>query len=198
MKKFLSEFKTFITRGNIVDMAVGVLVGSAFTAIVNALTQQIFQPLINWALAGTGNGLEAAVTMLKAVYNDEGVLDMAKSIYINWGAFITAIINFVFIAFSLFCVVKFINNMRGEVRLKFFNYTKAEYFEMRKSGLKRKDIEQKAKERDEAAARAAEEEANKPKPETQEDILRDIRELLKKTALDEASKAAIEQLAKEK
>ena len=52
MKKFFREFKAFITRGNVIDMAVGVIVGGAFTAIVTALTNQIFKPLVNWALSG--------------------------------------------------------------------------------------------------------------------------------------------------
>ncbi len=107
MKKFFKEFKDFITRGNVLDMAVGVIVGGAFTAIITALTSQILQPLINWLLAGTGSGLEDAVTMLKPVYDEAtNALDMAKSIYINWGAFITAVINFILVAFILFCVVK--------------------------------------------------------------------------------------------
>lgn len=67
MKKFFKEFKAFITRGNVIDMAVGVIVGGAFTAIVTALTSSVFQPLVNWALAGAGGGLESAVTMLKPV-----------------------------------------------------------------------------------------------------------------------------------
>ena len=61
MKKFFGEFKTFITRGNVLDMAVGVIVGSAFTAIVTALTKNILQPLINWIIyliSGSENSLE--------------------------------------------------------------------------------------------------------------------------------------------
>ena len=68
MKKFLKEFKTFISRGNIVDMAVGVIIGSAFSAIVTALTNKIIMPFINWILsagAGGGKGLEKAYTFLK-------------------------------------------------------------------------------------------------------------------------------------
>ena len=51
MKKFLGEFKTFITRGNVLDMAVGVIVGGAFTAIVNAVCNNVLRPVINWLLA---------------------------------------------------------------------------------------------------------------------------------------------------
>ena len=71
MKKFFKEFKDFISRGNVLDMAVGVIVGGAFTAIITALTNQILQPLINWLIAlisgGSDTGLEAAVTVLKQI-----------------------------------------------------------------------------------------------------------------------------------
>mgnify|MGYP002706723268 FL=1 len=107
MKKFFSEFKAFISRGNIVDMAVGVIIGSAFSAIVTALTNKIIMPFINLLLSiGGENGLEKAYTFLKKVYDANGQLDLTKSIYIDWGAFITAIINFFIIAFVLFLVLK--------------------------------------------------------------------------------------------
>lgn len=70
MKKFFGEFKAFITRGNVLDMAVGVIVGSAFTAIVTALSNNILKPIINWILAlclGTGS-LEGVYTFLKKAY----------------------------------------------------------------------------------------------------------------------------------
>ena len=64
MKKIIGEFKTFITRGNIVDMAVGVIVGGAFTGVVNGLSNYILKPIINWILSLMlpGEGLEAAIT----------------------------------------------------------------------------------------------------------------------------------------
>ena len=98
MKKFFQEFKKFISRGNIIDMAIGVIIGSAFSAIVTALTNKILMPLINAMLAMGGNGLESAYTFLVKGYTD-GVLDLEKSIYIDWGAFINAIINFFIIIF---------------------------------------------------------------------------------------------------
>lgn len=107
MKKFFADFKAFISRGNIVDMAVGVIIGSAFSAIVTALTNKIIMPLINLLLSiGGENGLEKAYTFLKKVYDVNGDLDLTKSIYIDWGAFITAIINFFIIAFVLFLILK--------------------------------------------------------------------------------------------
>ena len=135
MKKFFEEFKTFITRGNVLDMAVGVIVGGAFTAIVNGLSNFILKPLINWLLAaiiGT-DGLEGTITMLSPVYAlaedgtillDEAgkkVLDLTNSIYIDWGSFVNAIINFLLIAFTLFIIVRTMNNVakaREQARLE--------------------------------------------------------------------------------
>ena len=117
LKKFLAEFKTFITRGNVLDMAVGVIVGGAFTAIVNGLSNFILKPLINWLLAvlTNGKGLEGAVTFLdKVTMLDETgkeVVDLTNSIYIDWGSFISAIINFLLIAFTLFVIVRTMNNI---------------------------------------------------------------------------------------
>ena len=109
MKKFFEEFKKFITRGNVLDMSVGVVVGGAFTAIVNGLTNNILKPVINWLISMIlqGDGLASAITMLSPSYVD-GVLDLGSSIYIDWGAFISSIINFLLIAIVLFIVVKVI------------------------------------------------------------------------------------------
>ena len=111
MKKFFGEFKTFITRGNVLDMAVGVIVGGAFTAIVNALSDHVLRPLINWVLALIlgKDALSDIYTFLVRGYDENGVLSLENSIYIDWGAFINAIINFLLIAFVLFCIVKAIN-----------------------------------------------------------------------------------------
>ena len=70
MKKFFQEFKTFIARGNVLDMSVGVIVGGAFTAIVNGLTNFILKPLVNWIIAHIlgDTGLESAVTILSPAY----------------------------------------------------------------------------------------------------------------------------------
>ncbi len=123
IKQFFEEFKKFITRGNVLDMAVGVIVGGAFTGIVNGLSNYILKPIINWLLALIlgKEGLSGAITMLSPAYkdvlNDGGEvigteLDLATSIYIDWGAFISAIINFLLIAFVLFSIVKIINGIR--------------------------------------------------------------------------------------
>jgi len=111
---FFAEFKKFITRGNVLDMAVGVIVGGAFTGIVNGLSNFILKPLINWVLALVlgKDGLSGIITPLSRVYLEDGVtLDLANSIYIDWGAFISAVINFFLIAFVLFLIVRTMNNI---------------------------------------------------------------------------------------
>ena len=117
IKKFFAEFKKFITRGNVLDMSVGVIVGGAFTGIVNGLSNYILKPLINWLLAELlgEQGLSGAITMLSPGYITDATtgvktLDLASSIYIDWGSFISAIINFLLIAFVLFTIVKMINS----------------------------------------------------------------------------------------
>ena len=79
MKKFFDEFKKFITRGNVLDMAVGVIVGGAFTGIVNGLSNFVLKPIINWLLALIlgSEGLSGAITMLSAGYTADGALDLA-------------------------------------------------------------------------------------------------------------------------
>lgn len=137
-KGFFAEFKKFITRGNVLDMAVGVIVGGAFTAIVNALSNSILKPIINWvlALAFGKKGLTELLTFLpkgkiyKDVVNDAGAvigkeIDLAASFYIDWGAVITAIINFLLIAFVLFCIVRLMNKL-AEAKTEAMNSAQSE------------------------------------------------------------------------
>ena len=205
MKKFFGEFKKFITRGNIVDMAVGVIVGGAFTGIVNGLSNYILKPIINWliALIVGENGLENAVTFLsKATTTDANgltVVDLANSIFIDWGAFISAIINFLIIAFTLFTIVKVINKVRESnekmaERIAKGKLTKAQKKELKANGVNRKDKEAvkayfdakeaEAKAKAEQEAKEAEEKAKADRlaNPTTEDLLKDIKELLAKQA----------------
>lgn len=177
MKKFFKEFKDFITRGNVLDMAVGVIVGGAFTAIITALTGQILQPLINWLIAlivgGDGTGLEAAVTVLKPAYVEgTNVIDLTNSIYIDWGAFITAIINFLLVAIILFCIVKAINTVRAGGKKLADKQKKAIEKKLKKGEISEEEAA-KAKEEMEAPA-----EPQPAKPTTDE-LLAEIRDLLK-------------------
>ena len=128
-KGFVKEFKEFIFRGNIVDMAVGVIVGGAFTAVVNGLSNFVLKPIINWILALiTGSSsLDGIFTYLRKVEVEQAVvdaatglptgetemvIDLAQSIYIDWGSFINAIINFLLVALTLFVIIKVINSLR--------------------------------------------------------------------------------------
>ncbi|MBQ7761655.1 MAG: large conductance mechanosensitive channel protein MscL [Clostridia bacterium] len=208
MKKFFEEFKKFITRGNVVDMAVGVIVGGAFTGIVNGLSNYVLKPIINWILALIigKDGLSGAITMLhpawttQDVVNSEGVVtgtekvwDLANSIYIDWGSFISAIINFFIIAFVLFAIVKVINGLRegGEEAKKAKEAKRALKAELKENGINPKDKEaveaylakkeEEAQAQAEAEAKEAEEKARQERLEnpTTEDLLKDIRDLLK-------------------
>ncbi len=112
-----AEFKKFITRGNIIDLAVGVIIGGAFSAIVTALTGKIIMPVVNLIinLATGGQGINL-ITILNGEPQlvDDGAGNMianAKCIYIDWGAFIEAIINFLLIAMVLFAIVKIFNTL---------------------------------------------------------------------------------------
>lgn len=98
MKKFMDEFKKFISRGNVMDMAVGVIIGGAFTAIVNSLVNDVMMPVLS-ILTG---GLD--FSKLCIVLGDgEGAATL------NYGSFIAAVINFLLIAIVIFVMVKTIN-----------------------------------------------------------------------------------------
>ena len=98
MKKFFDEFKTFAMKGNFIDLAVGVVVGSAFTGIVNSLVNDVFMPIVA-LITGDVNFAD-----LKCVLKGE--------ITLNYGAFIQALVNFIIIAICMFLVVKFINKLK--------------------------------------------------------------------------------------
>lgn len=98
MKKFMKEFKEFVMRGNVMDMAVGIIIGAAFTAIVTSLVDDILSPII---------GLLVKVDFSNLVANAMGV-------EIKYGAFIMAVINFLIVAFVVFLMVKGINKAKGE------------------------------------------------------------------------------------
>lgn len=206
MKKFFSDFKAFISRGNVLDMAVGVIVGGAFNAIVTAFTNKIIMPLINMLLSiGGENGLEKAYTFLKVVRDSEGQIDLTKSIYIDWGAFITAIINFFIIAFTLFVILKVAMKSSEMFKktvkdIEKASPTKEEKKELKLRGYDKKDrIAYKAgllalrKEKEEAKkAEEARLEAEKAKVETDADVLRDIRDLLKAQTTEKVQEAKVE------
>lgn len=153
---FMTEFKTFIARGNVMDMAVGVVVGSAFTAIVNQLVQGIINPCIG-KLFGNVNLADYKVVLTEAT-------EETAEVAIMYGSFIQAIINFLLVAFSVFCVVRVINKLKDQLNKK-------EIEEQKAAEEAKKAAEAKAAE--EAAAKAAE-------PTEEILLLREIRDSLKK------------------
>ena len=190
----IKEFKDFITRGNVVDLAVGMIIGAAFTAIVTALVTNIFQPLIN--SIPIGDGVSGLITMLVGknadgviVYNYGWVavaadvdttIDLTQSIYINWGAFIMAIVNFILVALVLFAIIKAINTFKktseGAKNLgKYKALTKEEAKALKKEGKSKAEI----KAIDEAKAAEAANAPAEPAPPTTEDLLKEIIALLK-------------------
>ncbi len=118
-KGFFKEFKEFISRGNVLDMAIGIIIGGAFTAIVNALSNNILKPIINWILAsilGKDSLSEVYTFLVKRYAEDSVTIDLTQSIYIDWGAFINAIINFLLIALVLFLIIKTINSVHNAAK----------------------------------------------------------------------------------
>lgn len=208
MNNYVGEFKKFINRGNVVDMSVGVIVGSAFTAIVTALSNNILKPIVNFILATLfdAESLHEIYTYLKTVYTDildeEGnvigqEIDLSQSIYIDWGAFINAVINFFLIAIVLFTIVKIINKVRAEQkefaeRIAEHTLDRHERRELRKNGVNIRDkkaVEAYFAEKDrlaeEAAAKAKLEAEAKARLEreqnpTTEDLLKKILEVISK------------------
>lgn len=104
MKKFASEFKQFISRGNVVDMAVGVVVGSAFTAIVNSLVKDIVTPLIGLLFGGID------FSGLKVVFR--AATETTEELALTYGNFLQAIVNFLLVSLAIFSVVKAMNSFR--------------------------------------------------------------------------------------
>lgn len=116
MKSLLAEFKEFINRGNVIDMAVGIIIGAAFTAIVTSLTDDIINPLIK--LITGGNGTDVAGLTIPVAGTENGI---------DFGAFVSAIINFLIVAWVVFMIVKAFNKMKdGTAKLPFMKNAKGE------------------------------------------------------------------------
>ena len=104
MKKFVSEFKEFISRGNVVDLAVGMIVGSAFTAIVSSLVNDVVMPVVGMLFHGID------FTTLRYVITP-ATEDMAESA-IRYGSFIQAVVNFLLVSLVVFTAVRAITRLR--------------------------------------------------------------------------------------
>ncbi len=115
-KGIIAEFKEFISRGNVIDMAVGVIIGGAFTKIVNSLVADIIMPALG-LLTGDIDFAELKVVLSEAVLDAEGVVTQ-EELAIRYGMFIEAILNFVLIAICIFIMVKGINTLREKAAKK--------------------------------------------------------------------------------
>ncbi len=156
-KGFFKEFKEFITRGNVLDMAVGIIVGGAFTAIITALVNGILTPLLQMIGAGE-DGFGALQVILRAAKLDPATgAELAPAVILDFGIVISAIVTFLLTALMLFTIVYTINHVRAH----------AEKIKAKKAA-------------EEAAAEPAPEpEPAAPPAPTTEELLAEIRDLLK-------------------
>ena len=151
MKKIIEEFKTFITRGNVLDMAVGVIIATAFGKITTSLVNDVFMPLIG-KLIGDMDLSELNIVLTPAVLDEAGA-EVTPAVVMGIGTFLSAVIDFILIAFIVFLIVKGFNAAKEKAEAK--------------------------KKAAEEAAKAAEEEAP-AEPSEEIKLLTEIRDLLKK------------------
>ena len=111
MKKFIAEFKEFAMKGNVVDMAIGVVIGAAFGKITTSLVNDVIMPLISRITGGVD--FSGWKWVLKAAEVDETGAETAAEIAVNYGSFIAVVLDFLIIALVLFMVVKAINKLRS-------------------------------------------------------------------------------------
>lgn len=109
MKKFLSEFKEFAMKGNVVDMAVGVIIGAAFGKIVTSLVNDVIMPVIG-VLTGGVNFSDKKWIIQQAVADGETIV--TSEVAVTWGAFVQTVIDFIIIAFCIFVAIKFMNKLK--------------------------------------------------------------------------------------
>ena len=178
MKKLLKEFKTFVSRGNVMQLAVGMIIGAAFTAIISAIVTGILKPLINLIPIGE-TGLQ---TVLRhAVTDSEGNV-VTEALILDWGGVISAIVTFLLTALVLFFIVKAFNKAQsglGKVKRGFLILLDPEVRALRKEGKSWAEI--KAIDAEKAAAKKAEEEqaVALAQANSTEALLKEIRDILK-------------------
>ena len=114
MKKFFEEFKTFITKGNVMDMAIGVIIGGAFGAITSSLVSNVITPLLAY-IFGAPNTDALNITLRAAEVDASGEV-VKEALVLGLGTFVGAIVNFLVIALVLFSVIKAINKARARPR----------------------------------------------------------------------------------
>jgi large conductance mechanosensitive channel len=110
--KMLQEFKHFAMRGNVIDLAVGVIIGAAFTTIVDSVVKDLFNPIIGYLIGGIDfSNLFITIKPLDASYPSLNAAKEAGAVTINYGLFINAIIKFLIVAFCVFMMVRSLNRL---------------------------------------------------------------------------------------
>ncbi len=182
MKKLFKEFKEFISRGNVMDLAVGMIIGAAFTAIITAVVTGILKPLINLIPIGE-TGLQ---TVLRHAVVDADGNVITEALILDWGGVISAVITFLLTALVLFIIIKAFNKMKsglGKVKKGFLILTDPEVKALRKEGKTWAEI--KVIDDEKSAAKAAAEEQAAKEAEaiaaanSTEGLLKEIRDILK-------------------
>ena len=153
MKKFFGEFKAFITRGNVLDMAIGVIIATSFGKITTSLVNNVIMPFIGWLFGGSDAIDALNITLSPAVKDASGEI-VKEATVLGFGTFLSTILDFIIVAFIVFCIVKAFNKARDAAE-------------------KKKKEEEAA-----AAAAAAAEPAPEPEPTKEELLLTEIRDLL--------------------
>lgn len=157
MKKFFGEFKEFITKGNVMDMAVGSIIGLSFKDLVTSFTNDIISPILGIFGGVDFSDMKWVIGQKEVIDEATGAITLVENT-INYGAFVTGVINFIIMALVIFCMVKIVAAV---------------------SGWGKKIIKKDS---------AEEEVAPEVPAETTDDILKDIRELLKSQNREEVTK----------
>ena len=160
-KGFWKEFKEFISRGNVLDMAVGIIIGGAFTAIITAVVNNILTPLLQMIPGMGEDGFGALQLVLRDAVVEEGAV-VAEAVVLDFGIVISALITFLLTAFVLFLIVRTVNRVRA-----------------RADELRAAKVAEETAEAIEAEPAPAPEEPAAPPAPTTEELLAEIRDLLK-------------------
>lgn len=188
MKKFFQDFKKFITKGNVVDMAVAVIIGAAFNKIVSSLVNDIITPIISLA-TGNVNFVDLKWVLREAVLNEEGAIIVAENA-IKYGQFLQYVIDFLIIGLTVFLMVKVFTklkesadinaNIAKEVQEKFNKGEELTKFEKKWYKRYKKHYPDKApKTLEEQAVAAAPAPVKEPEPTATEKLLKEILEEIK-------------------
>ena len=114
LTRILNEFKMFIARGNVIDLAVGLVIGAAFTAIVKSLVTDVVNPILG-LISGGMDFSNHFLSLDGRVYQSIALAKEAGAPVLAWGSFITAIINFLIVAWAVFLLIKLVNKLEDIV-----------------------------------------------------------------------------------